>query len=105
MAETFSVTTSLNLGMSEDDTDIQFVGRVGQFTPVVRNGGRLLRKEKDGYSYVGGSKGYRWLETEVARPLIDSGKEAIDISYYEKLADDAIAAIEKFGSFEMFTAA
>jgi hypothetical protein len=30
------------------------------------------------------------------------GKAEIDITYFEKLVDDAVKTIEKFGSFEEF---
>ena len=103
MAETFSVTTNINIDYSEDNSNMQFVGRVGQFTPVTIGGGRLMRKESDGrFSNVGGAKGYKWLESEIAKPLIEQRKEYIDISYYDKLVADAKTAIEQFGSFEKF---
>ena len=65
-------------------------------------GGGLLMREKDGkYSAATGSKGYRWLESEMVKTL---GKERdIDISYYHKMVDDAIDTIAKYGDFEAFT--
>lgn len=80
----------------------EFVGRVGEFTPVTRGGGILLRKSDSGYSSVGGTKGYRWLESDRAKVLIDKGDTSIDISYYNNLVDDAIAEISKFGDFDEF---
>lgn len=80
-----------------------FIGKVGQFCPIKQgcNGGILLRKQGDKYNAAGGTKGYRWLESEMVRTL---GKEKdIDRSYYDKLVDDAIDTISKFGDFEMFT--
>lgn len=79
-----------------------FIGRVGQFCPIKQNcGGGILVREKDGkYSAANGSKGYRWLESEVVKTL---GKEDdVDRSYYERLVDDAIDAISKYGDFEWF---
>jgi hypothetical protein len=61
-----------------------------------------MRRSGDGKSYgaVGGTKGYRWLESTVVKSL---GKEDdIDRSYYQKLADDAVNDISKFGSFDAF---
>ena len=79
-----------------------FVGRVGQFCPIKPGcgGGELFAYRNDTYNAVPGTKGYRWLESEVVKEL---GKDQdIDISYYERLADDAKEAIEQYGSFERF---
>lgn len=78
----------------------RFIGKVGQFCPMMKGGGELLR-EKDGkYSAVTGTKGYKWLESEMVKTL---GLESdIDRSYYDKLVDDAVAAISKYGDFEAF---
>lgn len=84
-----------------------FVGKVGQFCPIKQGcgGGDLLRtgEDKDGnlkYYAVTGSKGYKWLESEMVREL---GKEDdIDRSYYNKLVDDAKDAISEYGDFEWF---
>ena len=58
-------------------------------------------REKDGKYYAAtGSKGYRWLESEMVREL---GKEAdIDRSYYDRMVDEAVKTISKFGDFEWF---
>lgn len=58
-------------------------------------------REKDGKYYAAtGSKGYRWLESEMVKEL---GKEEdIDRSYYDKLVDEAVKSISKFGDFEWF---
>lgn len=79
-----------------------FIGRVGQFCPIKPGaGGGLLMREKDGRYYAAtGSKGYRWLESEMVREF---GKEIdIDHSYYDKLVDDAVETISKYGDFEWF---
>ena len=79
-----------------------FVGKVGQFCPIKPNcGGGLLMREKDGKYYAAtGSKGYRWLESEMVKQL---GKEAdIDRSYYDKMVDDAVDTISQYGDFEWF---
>ena len=80
-----------------------FVGRVGQFCPIKEGcgGGILYRKNENKYYAVTGTKGYRWLESEMVRNL---GKEDdIDKSYYETLANDAVNDISKYGDFEWFT--
>lgn len=97
MCETKSVSTAMYLDI---DGEKHFVGKVGQFCPMTKGGGDLLR-EKDGkYSAVTGTKGYKWLESEMVRTL---GKEGdIDRSYYDKLVDDAVADISKYGDYEAF---
>lgn len=82
--------------------DYRFVGKVGQFCPIKPGcGGGILLREKDGKYYAAtGSKGYRWLESEMVKTL---GKENnIDQSYYHKLVDDAVDAISQYGDFEQF---
>jgi len=64
--------------------------------------GGLLVREKDGKYYAAtGSKGYRWLESELVR---GTNEHYIDRSYYDRLVDEAIDTISKYGDFEMFTA-
>ena len=81
--------------------DYQFVGRVGNFCPILPgHGGGLLVREKDGKYYSAtGSKGFRWLESETVRGI---NEEFIDRSYYNNLVDDAIATINNYGDFEWF---
>lgn len=97
MCETKSVSTAMYLDI---DGEKHFVGKVGQFCPMTKGGGELLR-EKDGkFSAVTGTKGYKWQISEMVKTL---GKEGdIDRSYYDKLVDDAVAAISKYGDFESF---
>lgn len=84
-----------------------FIGKVGSFCPIKPGcgGGELLRegKDKDGnvkYSAATGSKGYRWLESEMVKDL---GKQNdIDRSYYDSLANAAIETIAAQGDFEWF---
>ena len=91
----------------DEGHDYHFIGKVGQFCPVVDGcgGGILLRegKGKDGntkYDSASGAKGYRWLESESVRLL---GKEKyIDRTFYNKLVDDAVDAISQYGDFEAF---
>ena len=101
--QTKSVSTSLYLDMNEDldkdEHNYVFVGKVGSFVPVVpgAGGGELLR-EKDGKYYSAtGAKGYRWLEAETVKNL--DKQDCIDMTYYIKLADAAVASCEEFGSF------
>lgn len=81
--------------------DYHFVGKVGNFCPILPgHGGGLLIREKDGKYYSAtGSKGYRWLESEIVR---GSNEEFIDKSYYNRLVDEAVDTISKYGDFEWF---
>lgn len=80
----------------------KFVGKTGQFCPIKQGlgGGDLLRADGNKYSFVSGSSGFKWLETEVVR---NSDREAdIDEKYYIKLVDDALETIGKYGDAEWF---
>lgn len=84
--------------------DYHFVGRIGQFTPIKPGygGGILLRKADGRYSAATGSKGYRWVESEVLRQ--SRMFDRIDYSYYDRLVDEAVKSIEKYGvDIEWFT--
>jgi hypothetical protein len=90
--------------------DYHFVGKVGQFCPIKSGcgGGIMLRQTEDkktgekGYSAATGSKGFRWLESEMVR--LNGRQDDIDKSYYEALVHTAIDTLEKYGDFEHFTA-
>jgi hypothetical protein len=106
MCETKSVTSSLyldfNENLPENEHDYHFVGKIGKFTPIKPGcGGALLMREKDGkYNAATGTKGYRWMESDMAK----DHQDIIDISYYARLVDDARAAIDKYGDVEDFIA-
>lgn len=106
MCETKQVTTSLyldmNEGLPEDEHNYQYVGRIGLFCPIKPGcGGGILLREKDGKYYAAtGSKGYRWMESEMVKHL--SLEAQIDRSYYDKLVNDAVDAISQYGDFERF---
>lgn len=82
--------------------DYRFIGRVGSFCPVKPGkGGGLLMREKDGKYYAAANTtGYRWLEAETMTS--ESNRDYIDMTYYNKLADDAIDAISEYGDFVWF---
>ena len=106
LCEVKSCNTSLYLDFNEDLPEDQhnmvFVGRIGQFCPVVDGcgGGILLREQGDKFNAVTGTKGYRWKESEVVR--VNNLTDQINRNYYRKLCDEAIDTINKFGSFEEF---
>lgn len=105
MCETFSVQTALYLDMNEENEDehrYEFVGRIGEFTPVKPGfgGGRLLRKstDKNGnekYDSANGAKGYRWIESISAENYIleNGNDDLIDRNYYRALVDKARQAM------------
>lgn len=112
LCETKSVTSSIYLDFNESlpvgTHDYRFVGRVGRFCPIKpgANGGELLREMTNkrtgelSYAAVTGTKGYRWLESE---DVWEQQRENdIDRSYYDKLVDDAVDEISKYGDIEWF---
>lgn len=79
-----------------------FIGKVGQFCPIKPgcNGGVLYRENDGKYYAAAGTKGYRWLESEMVKEL---GKEAdIDRTYYDNMVTEAINSISQYGDFEWF---
>ena len=81
---------------------MHFVGRTGRFIPVTpESGGGILYRIKDEKRFaVTGTKGFFWIEADLAKTLGDDLE--IDLSYFEGLTDDAIKTINKFGDFESF---
>lgn len=111
MCETKEVKTALYLDFNEElpenEHNYRFIGKVSSFCPIKSGcgGGELLREGKDAdgnikYSSATGAKGYRWLESEMVKIL--GKQDDIDISYYNKLVDDAVTAISQYGDFEWF---
>lgn len=104
LTETKSVTQgAMYLDFTDsDDPDVSkmvHVGRTGSFVPVVSGGGTLYRVKDDRYFAVTGTKGYKWIETEIASNKDDLD---VDLSYFEDLKQKAVEAIEEFGSFSDF---
>ena len=79
-----------------------FVGRAGQFCPIIKDagGGDLVREQDGKYVSVTDSSDYRWLESEMVRNL--HMEDAIDINYYRAKVDEAVEAISQYGDFEWF---
>ena len=88
-----------------DYHNMRHLGRTGRFVPVLEGGGTLYRVKDEKYYAVTGTKGHRWIEAEIAQSIPDL---KIDMSYFTKLADDAVKTIEEFlptpdfGSFQNF---
>lgn len=93
----------MNEGLGPDEHNYIFVGRVGSFCPIKNlcGGGELVVKRGDKYSSVTGTKGYRWLQSELVR--LNSRENTIDMDYFRSLTDTAIEDISKYGDFEWFT--
>lgn len=89
--------------MHKADTtnDMHFVGRTGLFVPVKEGygGGVLYRWANDKAYALSGTKGYLWLEAEVAKDL---PMEAIDMTYFERLAQEAENTIDYYGPYAEF---
>lgn len=87
---------------NDQQHNYQFIGKVGSFVPIkLEEGGGILLREKDGHYYaVTGTKGYRWLESEVVKEL--GFEDKIDMNYYKTLVKDAKEHISQFGNFKEF---
>lgn len=90
--------------------DYHFIGKVGQFCPIKPScgGGILLRETENkktgekGYAAATGSKGFRWLESEMVKQLDKQGD--IDRGYYNNMVDEAVKSLSVYGDFERFAA-
>lgn len=121
MCEAFEVKSALYLDMNENtslpfDNEYQkdgehnyiFIGKVGQFCPVVdgAGGGWLLREGKDPktgekkYDNATGATGYRWMESEMVKTL--GKQDQINREFYKKLVDAAYDTIAQYGDVEWF---
>lgn len=102
LAETKQVTKGA-MYLDFPEHGLHFVGRTGRFIPVTAEsgvGGTLLRVYNDKQYAVSGTKGYFWVESDMAKQR--GMNIEIDSDYFESLANEAIVAIEKFGSFKEF---
>ena len=106
LCETKSVTSTLYLDMNEDlgedEHNYIFIGKIGRFCPIKPGcGGGILYREKEGKYYAAtGTKGYRWLESEMVWEL--NKLNDIDEKHFIEMADTAKDAIQKHGDFEWF---
>lgn len=85
----------LDFSGTEDVDKMVHVGRTGSFVPVL-DGGTLWRV-KDGKKYaVTGTKGYQWIDRDMALVREKEGNLHIDMSYFQALKQAAVDAISKF---------
>lgn len=80
-----------------------FIGKVGKFCPVKEgcNGGYLMRQDNNGkYSFVGGTKDWRWKEASTIKEL--GIENQINMNYFNKLVDDALTDMSKFEGADWF---
>ena len=62
-----------------------------------------MRQGTNGYSAVGGTNNYRWLEAETVKQS-PKWEDYIDKRYYTALVDSAVETISQYGDFEEFSA-
>ena len=80
----------------ENVDDMIHVGKTGSFVPVKHNGGNLWRI-KDGKKYaVTGTKGYKWIDREIAKSRDKANDLFIDMDYFDDLLNSATKTINKF---------
>lgn len=85
-----------HLYLEMDENGRRFVGKIGQFVPVIEPyGGKLLRVVDDKDFAATGTKGYRWLEAEKVQEL--GLENVVDYSYFEELVRKAREALDKLG--------
>ena len=80
--------------------EMRHVGRTGSFMPVRYDGGTLWRVDGEKVHQVTGTKGYSWVDRDMALARDPQGELFTDMDYFEELKNDAIAAIEKYVPFE-----
>lgn len=98
--ETKNVTKGrMYLGPPEGGTEpeqLRHVGRTGSFVPVLNRGGILWRMQDDKFYHVVGTKGYLWIDTDVATHRDSENDLEVDMSYFNRLVDEAVKTIEAF---------
>ena len=92
----------LNEDLGEDEHDYHFIGKNGAFVPISpgNGGGWLMVKRDEKYVAAPGTKGYRWLDVEMATSLEKEG--CIDMSYYDEVLEKVLDKMRPFGDPESF---
>jgi hypothetical protein len=80
------------------------VGKTGRFVPVSdeSGGGILWRVQDEKNSAVTGTKGYFWVEAEVAKEMGEDVE--IDYTYFDQKVKEARKTLEKFGDVDAIIA-
>ena len=103
MCEILSVKAgSLHLVFNEgtDTEQDDFIGRVGQFTPMKQYGGNLYRVDNGKRYAASGTKGYEWLESSTVEMC--HYEDYICREYYQTKCDEAIEKLKSFGDYDWF---
>lgn len=109
LCEARSVRSSMWLDFESAETPLaltkgtmRFIGKTGQFTPVVPGvgGGLLLRQQEDKYYAVSNTSGFLWMESENVKEL--GLEDKIDMRYFDQKVDKAKEAIAKYTDVEEF---
>ena len=90
----------LDISGTGEISQMRHVGRTGSFVPVRYDGYDLWRVKDDRLFHVTGTKGYKWVEREIAGQREGDYNLFVDMDYFEELKNEAIAAIEKFVPYE-----
>lgn len=84
--------------------NLRFVGRVGQFVPVISGvgGGYLYRVQNGKMFAIGKTSGYRWLEAESVKAY--GWMDKVNLDYFRAVCDEAVDDIQRIGnvSFDYF---
>lgn len=99
MVETRSVVKG-DIYLEDDSGTMTFIGRIGSFCPMAKGGGTLYRVLKDKKYAVTGTKGYKWLPSEVVRQL--KLEDDIDLSYFNHQLEETLEKISEFGDPTQF---
>lgn len=92
----------LAMGDDSDISRMRHIGRTGSFMPVAYNGGTLWRVHDDKKYLVTGTKGYSWIDRDMALGRDPVGDLFTDMDYFEELKNEAVASIERFVPFDEF---
>ena len=87
----------------DNNGELQFVGRVGQFCPMVEGtpGAGPIYRVQDGKNYaVAGTKGYLWMESGKVKEY--GLEDHIDMNYFDKITHDAESDLIAFGDIQAF---
>jgi hypothetical protein len=87
--------------IEQEDGEMHFVGRIGQFCPMIKEGGTLYRVTDAGKKYaVIGTMGHKWQQADIVKTL--GLEDDIDVSYFEAAVEEALLRISEFGDPTIF---